>query len=325
MRYIFIVKSKNTSANVNELENAIRDVGMTNPELRTRIEMRYTEYTGHATELAITISEQFGDKVAIVACGGDGTLNEVANAIAFRKTPLICVPLGTGNDFVRTIYPNKATRKVKYVVEHLDDFKFDPIDLVRVDSFDILGTHIPNWSRYFINIASIGLDTKVQANAKKILKNSDSKFVHKTAYLRAAAKGVFVQKENYFKYRLVLEDGTIYESPKSTHMLMAICNGRYYGNGFNPAPMAKIDDGIINICAVDTAGILRSMAMLIDYRAGKHMTANCVHNFKAISGIITSTDPSYQLMGNADGEDFFGNRIKFEVFPKALNLGRYKD
>jgi hypothetical protein len=47
--------------------------------------------------------------------------------------------------------------------------------------------------------------------------------------------------------------------------------------------------------------------------------------YKATSGIITTRDPSLQLFGNADGEDFFGNRIRFEVAPTALNLGFFED
>ena len=321
MRYILIINSRNNTTNLKMLEDAIQRVSTDHPDLRSRMELRYTEYPGHAANVALEADEKYEGSVAVVSCGGDGTIHEIANTLAFRRTPLITVPFGTGNDFIKTVNPSWKKWKIDDYLLNLDNVVCKPIDLIKVDSFDLMGNFIPGWSAYINNIASIGLDTIVQADAKAMVAAKDTRFTRKTAYARSAVSDLFGNRANKFTYELELESGETITGDTDTYTLISICNGKYYGSGFMPAPDARLDDGLADVCVVDCVNTVRATDLIMKYRFGKHVGKEGIHMYKATSGVITSCDPSLQLFGNYDGEDFFGNRIRFEVASKALNVG----
>ena len=323
MRYILIINSRNNKANHKKFEDAIVKVTQENPDLRNRMELQYTEYPGHAGDVALRADEKYKGSVAVVSCGGDGTIHEIANALAFRKTPLIAVPFGTGNDFIKTVHPLYKKWTIEDYLLNLDNVSYRPIDLIKIDSFDLMGNFIPGWSAYLNNIASIGLDTKVQSDAKAIVAAKDTPFNRKTAYIRAAVRDLFGNRSNKFTYKLDLENGETVSGDADSYTLISICNGRFYGDGFMPAPKASLDDGLADICVVDDVSTLRAVYLIMKYRFGKHEGKEGIHTYRATSGVITTGDASLQMFGNYDGEDFFGNKIRFEVSPAALNLGYF--
>ena len=316
-RYIFIISGHAEQKSLKRLEAALAAIPS---DIRTHFEFRYTEYPGHSGDIAREVSEKYGARVTVVSCGGDGTINEVCNSLAFTNTPLICLPFGTGNDLSKTIY-GKKTPELKKSLMALDTYKPRKIDLIRIDSYDAMGNHLPMWSRYCVNVASVGLDTKVQSAAKmKVQANPNSAHVRRTAYFKSALTAIAGDRRSNFSYKLELSTGETYESESGVNTLISICNGKFYGDGFCPAPDALLDDGIIDVCAVDDVSFGRAVSLLMKYRKGRHEGKQGIHMFKTTSGIITSNDPSYQLQGNYDGEDFFGHRIRFEVFPDALKM-----
>ncbi|MBP5179865.1 MAG: hypothetical protein J6127_01055 [Clostridiales bacterium] len=321
MRYILIVNSRNNKSNLHRFEDAVSYVASTAPDLRCRFEFRYTEYPGHAADIALETDEKYKGQVAVVSCGGDGTVHEIVNALAFRKTPVIPIPFGTGNDLVKTVHTKSKRWKLRDYLMNLDEADYRPIDLIKIDSFDLMGNFVPAWSSYFVNVASIGLDTKVQSDAKALVAAHDTPFTRKTAYIRAAATDLFGNRANKFTYTLELEDGTTVNGHNDSYTLISICNGKYYGDGFTPAPSAEVDSGNATICVVDDVRTMKAADLIVKYRFGKHEGKSGIHMYKATSGIITTRDPSLQLFGNADGEDFFGNRVRFEVAPGSVNLG----
>jgi len=324
MRYILVINSRNNKTNNKKFEDAVLRIFQENSELRSRMELKYTEYPGHAYDVAMEASSKYKGSVAVVTVGGDGTIHEVANALAFRQTPLIAIPFGTGNDFVKTVHPSWKKWSLYDYLTNLDNVTYRPIDLIKIDSFDLMGNFIPGWSSYFNNVASIGLDTKVQADAKALVAAHNTEFTRNTAYARAAAKNLFGTRSNRFTYKLELEDGSTVTGDTDKYTLISICNGKYYGDGFTPAPNASVDDGLANVCVVDDVSTLKAISLILKYKNGKHEGKNGIHTYKATSGVITSYDPSLQLCGNYDGEDFFGHRVRFEVLPGALNLGYFE-
>ena len=321
MRYILIINSRNSETNLKRLENAIVRVNKVNPDLKSRIELRYTDYPGHAADIALAAEEKFRGKVAVVACGGDGTVHEVSNALAFRKTPVIPLPFGTGNDFVKTVLPSWKKWSIEDYLLSLDRVSYRPIDLIKADSFDIMGSFTPAWSSYFINVASIGLDTRVQSDAKALVAAHNTSHTRRTAYIRSAVKDLFGNRANRFTYTLELEDGSRISGDSDTYTLISICNGRYYGDGFTPAPDASVEDGIAQVCVVDDVSTGRALSLIARYRFGKHVGRGGIHYYRATSGVITTGEPSLMLFGNYDGEDFYGHKLRFEVAPKSLILG----
>ena len=318
MRYLFIINSKANTKMLKKLENAIAGLS---DEVRSNIDLQYTQYAGHAVDLAVEASEQYGNKVTVVACGGDGTVHEVVNALVYRDTPFMCLPLGTGNDFSKSVLPEYLHANPFDMLQLLGNERVIPIDAVRIDSYDVMGNHLPTWSRYFVNVASVGIDTRVQLRAKNIVAKKDNIFNRKTAFIRAVIRQLGDLTPINLSYNLELAGSEDYEiSTNEKTSFITICNGMFYGGGFCPAPLARIDDGAVEICVASAVKFFRAMRLLSLYKTGRHTNCKEVKTFSVTSGVITSDDPSFQLQGNYDGEDFFGHRIRFEVFPEALTL-----
>ena len=88
---------------------------------------------------------------------------------------------------------------------------------------------------------------------------------------------------------------------KDEFLISAICNGSYYGSGFNPAPAAKIDDGIINIVLTKKFPKLALPSLILKYKKGKHQSSKYLSELKVKSGTIKSDK---EFLANIDGEIF---------------------
>ncbi len=320
MRYLFIINSICDPKKLHKLENAIAAL---DENTRALIELRYTQYAGHAMEIATEISDLYDEKVTIVACGGDGTVHEVVNGMAYRSTPLVVIPLGTSNDFARSVLPAHIFNNPTKIVSMLKEIKIVPIDLIRIDSYDVLGNHLPMWSEFCVNVASIGIDTQALLDADEVLaKKRKKSYASKTGIYFKSVLKLLKLRSYRLDYNLELVDSDVNEiSENEKFLTISICNGKYYGAGFCPAPNAKMDDGVLDICAVEKLTWWQSIKTLFKYKNGRHIGCQGVRIFKATSGIITCKDNSFQLLGNCDTKIFHGHRIRFEVFPEALNVG----
>ena len=285
----------------------------------------YTEFAGHAGEVAAKAIDE--DDLLVIACGGDGTIHEVGNALAESQTPLAIIPLGTGNDFTRSIMDENHRSNCEVCVREIfsDSYNMKDIDLIKVTSYDRAGARIDANSAWCLNVASIGLDTEVQLRAKgKVLAHPNSGLVRSTAYLTSALGCIFGNRNFDFKYRALRADGKPNESEKSRFTLIAVCNASYYGDGFCPAPTAKIDDGLINCCAIDAVHLPRALYLLTKYKAGNHEGYKEMDTFVTRAVTVEATG-SRALNGNYDGEDFSGYKVEFDCVPGSLKLAFYKN
>ena len=98
MKKLFIVNSRADSQALARFKAAYSQYS---GEHEGESEIVYTEFAGHASEVASKAAKE--DDLLVVACGGDGTIHEVANSLAESKTPMAVIPLGTGNDFTRSV------------------------------------------------------------------------------------------------------------------------------------------------------------------------------------------------------------------------------
>ena len=317
MKKLFIVNSRAESKALARFKSAYFDYSAGN-ESDTRVV--YTEFAGHAAEVAAKAATE--EDLLVVACGGDGTIHEVANALAESSAPLAVIPLGTGNDFTRSVMDENHRSNCEVCVGDIfrNNFKVKDIDLIKVTSYDRNDKKIDANSAWCINVASIGLDTEVQLRAKgKVLAHPNSSLVRSTAYSTSALGCLFGNRHFDFEFNAKRADGKPDDSPRSKYTLISVCNASYYGDGFCPAPKAVIDDGLMNCCAVDAVNLFKSLYLILKYKKGTHDGYKEIDNFVTTFLTVTATG-ARDLNGNYDGEDFSGHKVTFECVPGALKL-----
>lgn len=270
-------------------------------------EVLLTFHRGHASELAAELAGRFGASLVAVSCGGDGTANEVANGIVGTQSAMAILPLGTANDFARAAL---TTDNPEQLLEMILQPRIRSIDVMRVDD------------RICLNIASLGFDTKVQLKASAI--NTKVRWLGSLSYPLAILAALFGGREYSMHYRLETIDADnkpgIVEAD-SKFILAAICNGRYYGGGFNPSPTASLDDGKLDFCLVDSLPLRRILPLIPLYKKGQHLSDPAVHMMQITAGRIEATDGL--LLGNLDGESFERLAIDFKIIPAGLRFAFY--
>ena len=257
--------------------------------------VKETRYRGHLEEIVRAfLSSSYQDKV-IITLGGDGTINEVVNMCIGHDVAIGLIPTGTGNDFAKNFdYKN-------FKIEDTFDISIRPIDLIKVNG------------KYCVNVTSLGFDTEVLKTAYDYLDKDKS--LGKRAYLKAVSDRVKNLTYQKLTINLTLADSTKIEF-NDEFLISAICNGGFYGSGFNPAPDAKIDDGLINFITCYKFPKLRLIPLIIKYKKGKHQSSAYLDEFKVVAGKIYSKD---KFIANIDGEIFTDNIINFKIVNNAVN------
>jgi YegS/Rv2252/BmrU family lipid kinase len=247
-------------------------------------EQENLEYIIHYTkekEDATCIARQYRENENIVySVGGDGTLNEVVNGIALSNTILGIIPAGTGNDFVRSLTPKREL--------------VTKIDIGKVNH------------KYFINIASLGLDAKIAKNAD-IMKAK--KIPNSLVYLSSIGYTIFNYENTKVKINNSKHDDMV--------TLMAFCNGCYYGGGIKLAPNASIEDGFMDVYMVDDLSKYKILYLLTKLLTSSHERHPSVHKYRTDK---ITVDSSENLLFNVDGEIMIDNHFDIEIINNGINL-----
>lgn len=183
---------------------------------------------GHATEIAQKLC-QTGESLRFYACGGDGTVNEVANGIiGYDNAAMSVIPVGTGNDFLKNFGGDMDKFRD---AENLWDGPQFPMDAIDVNG------------RVALTIACSGIDARV---ARDVHKYSESPILDgKSSYIASLLVN-FLFKGIGSHWTVELDGETI----EDDFSLVSVCNGRYYGGGFMPVAEARMDDGVLNTLVV---------------------------------------------------------------------------
>jgi YegS/Rv2252/BmrU family lipid kinase len=193
-------------------------------------EIVFTERAGHARELAADLA---GRGVSpIIAWGGDGTVNEVASALAFQRAVMGIVPTGSGNGLARELGISlRPERAIATAVGGIDR----AIDVGQLDG------------RVFVNLAGVGLDAAVASLFSRLPGRGLLR------YVQATLSTVFgYEVETY----TITAGGETFEQRA---LIVALANGRQYGNGAVIAPRARLDDGLLDLVVVDPRSRLRAL------------------------------------------------------------------
>ena len=272
MKYVFIINPASGKTDYNKIKENI---------IKTLENEDYEIYETKAPKEAIQIANRFknGENTIVYSVGGDGTLNEVVNGIAEGKCKLGIIPTGSGNDFYRTL-------------------KEAQTENVRLDLGKLNG-------RYFINIASVGMDAETCNNANKI----KSKIKLHSSYYLALIHTFLTFKSKSLKLKI---DKNVYAGD---YIIAAICNGKYYGGGFKIAPVASFDDNQFDIYLVSKASKFKLIKILASLLKSEHEKYNEVRKYTGKNITITSEN---NLIVNIDGEITISKNIEIEMIEDAL-------
>jgi len=268
-----------------------------------------TEAEGHGRELAQRAVR--GGATQVVSAGGDGTLNEVVNGMAtdFSAARLGILPLGTGNDFVRSIF---VPDDVEYAVKILRRGNTQGIDVGRCTwgsaAADGPGGGTPEHERYFLNMSVGGFAAAVDEEMDEDVK----RLWGGLSYARSAA-GALSDLEA-FSSRLQLNGG---EELDLDLYLLVVANARYVASGIPAAPRAEMDDGSFDVIAFPEMPMARIAALIAPTLRGEHLEHELV-TVRRTRSLKVISRPEMEF--NVDGEKCAHTPISFEVLPQALEV-----
>lgn len=261
-------------------------------------EIKITEKAGDTVKFAQDFRDRGGEILYIK--GGDGALSEVASVLAGSETALGLIPGGTGNDFSQNFsYHN-------FKLENIFDYEIAPIDLIEVNG------------KICINVTSLGFDTNVLKYAYDIMKRK--KLGGRLGYFYGVVKSV-MNLENVDLKISCLDEKNEEVNLSGSFLISALCNGSYYGNGFNPAPKAKVDDGLLNLILAEKMSPLRIASLFTSYRRGDHLGKSGVREILTRSGKISA---DREFLYNIDGEIYSAKDLKYRILEKKLKWIYFK-
>jgi YegS/Rv2252/BmrU family lipid kinase len=267
---------------------------------------RFTERPGHGREMAR--DEAAGGRSLVIACGGDGTISEVAGGLidAGTAAALGIIPRGTGGDFCRALElsadPAKAARRIGAGTVRA-------IDAGRVTFVSDEGTEE---QRSFVNVASFGFSSLVAARANRSAKRLGAK----VAFLGAIVNTVV--SYDHAEVSLSIDGGP---RKRMTVLLAAVGNGRFFGGGMKVCPEALLDDGALDLVVLGDFG-LPGFFFKIMPRAyqGTHLSLAGVQSARVRTVEVWPADPEAVIPVEIDGETPGRLPAKFEIVPGALRL-----
>ena len=250
----------------------------------------YTEYKGHAIELARAAIEA-GER-SIIAVGGDGTTQEVASVVMGTDAVMGLFPFGTGNDFAAAA---GLPRDAAGALEALIKYDVRPIDTAMAND------------RFFINVAGFGFDVDVVVNTEKYTKKYNGMLPYMLGVLKAALHLRPISVEMEYDGKTVNERA----------LLFSVCNGTQFAGGMKLAPLASPFDGTLDICILRAISLPQFLWLLPRYIAGKHLDSPHISYFKTDSISVRS---DIQSTLNLDGELYGSTPVDFTIRKQALNF-----
>lgn len=263
-------------------------------------DFQYTEGTGHAISLAREATND-GYRL-LVAIGGDGTINEVANGLLSASgclsTVLGIVSTGTGNDFIRSMgIPRDYISACKCLVARRQTL----IDAGKVQYY----RNGKREERYFINSAGVGFDAEVNDAANHLPKQMG----HTIPFVLGLLKTLPAYKNKDVTLNI---DG----QPESKRVLsIVVSNGAYFGGGMKIAPDARLTDHQMDVISIGNVSKAELLKVFPRVYKGTHISHPKVNVKKACQVMVESAS---RLLLQADGEMLGEGPATFQIIPAAL-------
>lgn len=230
-------------------------------------------------------------------CGGDGTCFEAVNGIVgYPHARMTIIPIGSCNDFLKNF------KNYDFMdIEALLDGEEKLIDVLKVNE------------RYSLNVANIGFDARVNYDCVRY------RYKYKTvkqSYNHAIIRNLL--KPLGDKVKIFINNEEVYNKKA---LLMAFANGGFYGGGYNCAPNAIVDDGLLEMVVVKKVGILTFIRLIKYYKNGKHVDNprfSKIVTYRRTNKVTIESDNLLCLC--LDGETFHMKKVNIEIVPKAIRF-----
>ena len=299
IHHLFIINP--VAGSYNRTEESSRIIHKICRARKLDYEIRVSTAPGECTRIAREACET-GKELRIYACGGDGTLNEVvAGVVGFDNAAVSVYSGGSGNDFVKLFDEPKAF----FDLNRLMDADEATFDLIRCNE-DVA-----------LNICSVGLDARIGTDV------SNYKRLPLLHGFRAYAASTVVNVIKGISEHYVVEvNGEVIDDEQT---MICVCNGRYYGGGFNPVPEADPSDGILDVLLVKKVSRVQVPVVIGKYKDGRYKDLpHIVRHFKTNSIRILCDKPTPI---NLDGELRTAQVVEMSVanekvrffYPKGLS------
>ncbi|TKG94285.1 diacylglycerol kinase family lipid kinase [Puteibacter caeruleilacunae] len=255
---------------------------------RFELSICYSKYAGHCTELAKdAVKTGFH---AVIAVGGDGTINEIAKALINTNVTLGIIPSGSGNGLARHLgipmQPEKA-------IEWMNEAIIGEMDTISANDYQ------------FVNVAGIGFDALVSHEFDKM----NSRGV--LSYIKATIKCFVSLRQQRFKIK---SDNLQFSS---VGMLVSFANSSQFGNDAYIAPNAKINDGKMNIALLRKPHWYQVPSLLMQIFT--HKVTDSPLYTEIVSDELTIEQES--VLGHIDGEPILiGKEIHLKTMPHSLKI-----
>ncbi|MDO5564839.1 MAG: diacylglycerol kinase family protein [Eubacteriales bacterium] len=308
MKYYFIINpiSGNDYKKI-ELEEKIKnyfyDCNYT--IYRTKCESDATRYVE-----SIIQEEDINEEKRFIACGGDGTISEVATGLINSKnTSLAILPCGTGNDYIKYFGKKEDFLSKKYL-ENIKVKKTIAVDICKVKYNDIIF--------YSMNVINFGFDATVCDIMNKIKKYPiiGGKNAYYSGIIIALFHSIITKSE-------IIIDGEIFFN--DSLILCTIANGSFVGGSFKCAPKSKNDDNLLEVCIIKPFSRLLFPKMMPIYIKGEHLESKIMKKYVLYKRankitIINHNKNSNAMLFTIDGNMHKANKLELTNYNKAINF-----
>ena len=263
-------------------------------------EVRFTEYPSHAKWIVKSELAKKAGAIRFYACGGDGTVNEVASGLVGENSAeLAVIPVGTGNDFVRSFTPSGSFMSIEHQING---------ESIRVDT-------VSAGESIFINMLNVGFDSAVVATIS-CLRDKTSLMRGKLAYIFGLIINLFKMPKTTLSCEF--DDG---EKIEGEFLLSAFSNGQYYGGGFKAASLASASDGMLDVIFVRPCSRLVFLSLVSKYKNGTLLEDKRSEKYviyKKCSSLKAAFSKESAVC--VDGELVGMHEFDIEIIPSSLNF-----
>ncbi len=292
MKHLFIINpaagSRDRTAKTSEVIHKICRAR------KLHYEIRVSTAPGECTRIAREAAET-GEELRLYACGGDGTLNEVVSGAAgYDNVAVTVFSGGSGNDFVKIFDDPKAF----FDLHRLMDAEETVFDLIRCNE-DLA-----------LNICSVGLDARIGTDVSRY------KRIPLLHGFRAYAASTVVNVVKGIGEHYVVEVNG--ERIDAQQTFICVCNGRYYGGGFNPVPQADPCDGLLDVLLVKEVTRAQVPMVIGKYKNGRY--AELPHLVRHLKTDHIRIQCDHPTSINLDGELRIAQTVEMSIAREKLRF-----